>query len=386
MEHFHKAESLYVDEHFSDAVEEYTLSAKECTDCSEIFAHRAAAYVKLKKYMNALEDCNRVIQMSPQCERCYYRKGLCLFALEDYESAKSAYVLGLDLCKTLPVSPVTENFIAEYNRAIRKCDSELSQEAEEMKKKMAAKAAAASSSSSSSSSATLSAAKQAIPTLPLGGIKYQYYQSDQKLTIDILAKNLTADNVEVTLTPDSIKVVCSADGASEVVMDKTLYDNIVVDKCKTNIKKSKVEIVLVKEVPRDWSSLEGAPKKKPLPAASASAAAAAPSAAPKQSNLPKAYATQKDWNNLDRELEEELAKDKPQGEEALNVLFRDIYSKASPETRRAMNKSMQTSGGTVLSTNWNEVKDKDYEKDRQAPKGVEWKDWEGNKKEMKELD
>ncbi len=33
----------------------------------------------------------------------------------------------------------------------------------------------------------------------------------------------------------------------------------------------------------------------------------------------------------------------------------DIYSKATPETQRAMNKSFQTSGGTVLSTNWDEV-------------------------------
>ena len=39
-----------------------------------------------------------------------------------------------------------------------------------------------------------------------------------------------------------------------------------------------------------------------------------------------------------------------------------------------MIKSMQTSGGTVLSTNWNEVKDKDYEgKDRVTADGMEWK-------------
>lgn len=41
-------------------------------------------------------------------------------------------------------------------------------------------------------------------------------------------------------------------------------------------------------------------------------------------------------------------------------------------TRRAMIKSYQTSGGTVLSTNWKEVAEKDYEKDRVAPKGQEF--------------
>jgi len=48
-----------------------------------------------------------------------------------------------------------------------------------------------------------------------------------------------------------------------------------------------------------------------------------------------------------------------------------------------MVKSMQTSGGTVLSTNWDEVKESDYEKERVAPKGMEWKNYEGDKLKMK---
>ena len=49
-----------------------------------------------------------------------------------------------------------------------------------------------------------------------------------------------------------------------------------------------------------------------------------------------------------------------------------------------MVKSFQTSGGTVLSTNWDEVKEKDYEKERQAPNGMQWKNWEGDKLKQKE--
>lgn len=40
-----------------------------------------------------------------------------------------------------------------------------------------------------------------------------------------------------------------------------------------------------------------------------------------------------------------------------------------------MIKSYQTSGGTVLSTNWDEVQSKDYEKEVQAPEGQEVRKW-----------
>ena len=55
-------------------------------------------------------------------------------------------------------------------------------------------------------------------------------------------------------------------------------------------------------------------------------------------------------------------------------LFKMIYAQSDENTRRAMIKSFQTSGGTVLSTNWDEVREKDYEgKDKpEAPKGREW--------------
>ena len=41
----------------------------------------------------------------------------------------------------------------------------------------------------------------------------------------------------------------------------------------------------------------------------------------------------------------------------------------------------QTSGGTCLSTNWKEVKEKDYEKEKTAPDGMEWKRWDGSGKD-----
>lgn len=40
----------------------------------------------------------------------------------------------------------------------------------------------------------------------------------------------------------------------------------------------------------------------------------------------------------------------------MNSFFQKIYADADEDSRRAMMKSFQESGGTTLSTNWDEVK------------------------------
>ena len=67
--------------------------------------------------------------------------------------------------------------------------------------------------------------------------------------------------------------------------------------------------------------------------------------------------------------------EKEEGPKGLQKLFQGIYSSADADSQRAMVKSYQTSGGTVLSTNWKEVSQKDYEKELQAPAGQEVRKW-----------
>jgi len=62
-----------------------------------------------------------------------------------------------------------------------------------------------------------------------------------------------------------------------------------------------------------------------------------------------------------------------EGEESLNKVFQDIYSNATEEQKRAMMKSYLESGGTVLSTNWDEVGSGEVK--GSPPEGLEMKKW-----------
>lgn len=78
----------------------------------------------------------------------------------------------------------------------------------------------------------------------------------------------------------------------------------------------------------------------------------------------------KNWDKLAKEVEKQ-EEEETKGEEALQQLFQKIYTSADENTRRAMNKSFQESGGTVLSTNWQEVGSKKVEV--KPPDGCEHK-------------
>lgn len=178
-------------------------------------------------------------------------------------------------------------------------------------------------------------------------VRHDWYQSDSKVVITVLLKNATEKNYSVDIERE--KVIMKADNYE---LELQLYRPIVPEKSSYKSTPSKVEICLAKEFGDRWDSLE----VKNVP----------------KVNVPPPIHKQ-NWDKIAKEVEKN-EESEAQSEEALNQLFKKIYSNASPEVQKAMNKSFSESGGTVLSTNWDEVSKGKV--DVKPPDGTEFRKWD----------
>lgn len=385
---FNSANTYFVNEEYKEALKHYTCAIALQDDVADYLVHRAAAYLKLGQMKEALEDAEKALELCPGHHVALQRKGVSLFYQGEYGAAKQA------LEKSLQVKPN-----AEIPRQIwlRKCDAELSGSSLPLQgitaetsltgKTSTGYGAASSSEAATGSEARAPAAPKPMPaatsasavSAPSGTsisgrkkIRHEWYQSNTHVFITIFAKNVAKEDCVAKFNEQDvgIEIKLPGDDGDEFQLDLDLFTSVVPSGCKVEMSTMKIEVSLQKKDPGvHWGSLE---KQAPVTADE-----------PALPAYPTSNKAKRDWGQIDRDIENDLKNEKPEGDEALNKLFKEIYERADEETRRAMNKSFQTSGGTVLSTNWGEVSHADYEgKDRPtAPEGQEWKDWKDNKKQ-----
>lgn len=178
-------------------------------------------------------------------------------------------------------------------------------------------------------------------------IKKDWYQSDNRVTVAILGKHLSKEECFIKFDKDEVTIQAKFATGRSYVLNLKLSKNIVPEHSSFRLLPSKLELLLAKTDVERWDVLERATIKK--------------------SEQPTNQL--RNWDKMVNEMIKDEDNDAD-----VNTLFKKIYSEGSDETRKAMNKSFMESGGTVLSTNWNDVgKDKVEIK---PPEGMEWKKWD----------
>jgi len=332
--------SLIVDEDYEGALDLFDKAILSEQQNSSVYAKRAKCFAMLSRHADALNDANQAIEFDPTNWVAFQRKGHACFALDQYSEALTAFTV----CNELKPS-------AQNKTWIRKCEAELAEGV---------------ATTTTTSAATIEQEEQA-PVPTKRPVRREWFQSVTHVTVTIFARGVKKEFVEVGISDEKLMVKIEP---FDYHMDIVLADLIVSSESTYEVFSTKIEIKLKKSKAAHWPSLESIDGQKP------GAWQAVVDNPNQKLAYPSSYSKHVDWDKI------EVPEEKLEGDHALNGVFKDIYKKASDDQRRAMEKSFQESGGTVLSTNWNEVGVGKVK--GSAPSGMEMKQWNelhhGNKK------
>ncbi|KIL70853.1 hypothetical protein M378DRAFT_495036 [Amanita muscaria Koide BX008] len=193
--------------------------------------------------------------------------------------------------------------------------------------------------------------------------RYEYYETEEKLTVSVFDKGADPALVSINFEP---RKVTYTHGEKQLVLEP-LKGQIDPSASDYTVGKVKVEIRLVKLATGRWGAIIG-----DQPDILVSIPQTTPAVA-------EARSAKKNWDGITTDIlksDKETSLDEDPnvgGDSTLNSFFQKLYGDADEDTRRAMMKSFQESGGTTLSTNWDEVRRGKVE--IKPPQGAEAKKW-----------
>lgn len=373
-----KGEAALGASNYDEAIQHFTDAIKSNPAAVKYYIGRSTAYQRTKKYTEALADAEVAVVLAHKratrelIKDAQFRRAQQLFFLERYADAE--YILSIvkkldEKEKTLPI----------WSSKVAKKLQEIPEghEKRQVTVKDVPEVEAPSTrqeSSNKKTEAQVASPQPVVPT-PANKIKDDWYQSNDTVTINILAKGAPKDKVTVDFDKDSLSVSFPVEGSgSEYSFNlDPLYAQIDPAASKFRVTPTKVEITLKKAASgMKWKTLEG---DRTVEAAGGSTSTIphhilsskpAPDSAPAYPTSSRSGA--KNWDKVAAEDLDD--KDEIEGDETSHF-FKKLYGGATPEQQRAMMKSYQESGGTVLSTDWNNVGSKTVVPE--PPEGMEAK-------------
>lgn len=113
-EHIAAGDRAFVDEDFDAAVKHYT-QALELEPSSAVYEARSNANIELEKFMEAVQDASKAIELDSSNAKAFLRKGTACFHLEEYETALQCFQQGQQLAPDM----------TKFRTWIKRCQAEL---------------------------------------------------------------------------------------------------------------------------------------------------------------------------------------------------------------------------------------------------------------------
>ncbi|KAJ7514261.1 hypothetical protein O6H91_23G035600 [Diphasiastrum complanatum] len=356
-----RGNELFVLEDYEEALECYSQAIALEPSKPSLYISRASAHSKLENWTDAVSDANKAIELEPSLPKAYLRKGIACFTLEEYETARTAFLAGASQ------DPVGNTF----KSWIQKCDAKLKGSDVSLEQNLTASRPEKDDAHTPTPTPTptpmtvVSVSQQSVQPK----FRHEWYQAQTHVVITIFAKGIKNDDVKIDFGEQMLSVIIQAHDGEPYILQLRLYGKVKASECSYKVLSTKIEVRLVKAELINWKGLEF-DKRQDVQRHSGIIEAAVP-----QTRYPSSSKkASTDWDKFEAEVKKEEKDEKLEGDAALNKLFREIYQNADEDTRRAMNKSFVESSGTVLSTNWKEVGTKHVE--GSAPKGMEMRKWE----------
>jgi suppressor of G2 allele of SKP1 len=382
---------------YGEAVNLYTEALKQNPNAVKYYIDRSTAYGRLKppNLKAALADSEKAVILAHKrgsrdlIAKSQFRRAVTLFNAERYGDASFLFKIVKKLDEKDKQVPVYETRIQNKAKNLGNEDEKMKVTVRELPDDVVDTSSRDEQTHPKENLATPAKSEppKAPTQTPADKIKHEWYQSAEFVTLTLLARGVPKDKTTVDITERSLNLSFpTLTGATFDFSLDPLYASIDPSQSTYNIMPAKVDIKLKKQIPGiKWHNLEGT-----LDSAdnADSKTASVPHAVLMSNPKPTgpAYPTSsksgpKDWDKVAKELTkkpaadgkaEDTYDDLEEGDD-VNKFFKQLYAGSDPDTQRAMMKSYQESNGTVLSTNWNEVKKAKVE--TTPPDGMEAREW-----------
>ncbi|KAF1951621.1 SGS-domain-containing protein [Byssothecium circinans] len=370
---------------YDEAVQHYTSAIASNPKAVQYYIQRSTAYQRSSKYPEALKDAEVAAALAHKRARrelikdAQLRRGIALYFNEKYADAEHVFGIVKKLDDKEKTLQIWNMKVATKLKELPEDDERRKvtvKDVPEVEVPIAEETAKPTENTKSSiqqtSEETPAAPKPVVPT-PANKIKHDWYQDNDKVVFQLMAKGVPKDKATVEIDKDSLEIAFPIEGSSSdysFSLDP-FYAEVDPTQSTHRITPTKIEVTLKKATPGvKWKTLEGDRKTESssenAPAIPSHVLQAKTDSAPAYPTSSKSGA--KNW---DKVAKDDLGDEEDMDGDETSRFFKQLYKGAGAEQQRAMMKSYSESGGTVLSTDWSQVGGK-YVKP-EPPEGMEAK-------------